>query len=174
MQEYIIFLRGINVGGHRKVLMKDLKLLLEANGYHGVKTYIQSGNIYLRSNMSKFEIKMHIQNLIFKKYTFEVIVFVVSGQEIKDILANDPFKSQDGDLYYSLVDKSINLDDWRRLLDLNSSFDKIQFNDSCIYLLCSNGYGNTKFSNPFIEKILKLNATTRNRKTMQAMVDLLH
>lgn len=41
MKTYIVLLRGINVGGHNKLLMADLRELLIANGYHNVKTYIQ-------------------------------------------------------------------------------------------------------------------------------------
>ena len=42
--KFVGFLRGINVGGHRKILMKDLKLMLENLGLKKVETYIQSGN----------------------------------------------------------------------------------------------------------------------------------
>ena len=45
MKTYLAFLRGINVGGHHKILMKDLRELLNSIGFKDVKTYIQSGNI---------------------------------------------------------------------------------------------------------------------------------
>ena len=45
----IAFLRGINVGGHKKIKMADLRLLLEGLGYKEVMTYIQSGNVIFNS-----------------------------------------------------------------------------------------------------------------------------
>ncbi|MGW5876945.1 DUF1697 domain-containing protein [Nocardiopsis terrae] len=47
MTRYIVLLRGINVGGHRKVPMADLRSLLTGLGYTDVATYIQSGNAVL-------------------------------------------------------------------------------------------------------------------------------
>ncbi|MFJ4774227.1 DUF1697 domain-containing protein [Streptomyces uncialis] len=44
MTTYAALLRGINVGGHRKVPMADLRQLLEDLGYENVRTYLQSGN----------------------------------------------------------------------------------------------------------------------------------
>jgi len=41
----IVLLRGINVSGHRKVPMADLRDALGADGFKGVQTYIQSGNL---------------------------------------------------------------------------------------------------------------------------------
>ncbi len=46
----IAILRGINVGGRRKILMADLKILCEELALKNIKTYIQSGNIIFDSN----------------------------------------------------------------------------------------------------------------------------
>lgn len=45
----IAILRGINVGGNRKILMADLKVLCQQLGWKNVKTYIQSGNVIFDS-----------------------------------------------------------------------------------------------------------------------------
>ncbi|MEU3018542.1 MULTISPECIES: DUF1697 domain-containing protein [unclassified Nocardiopsis] len=52
MTRHIVLLRGINVGGHRKVAMADLRDLLSGLGYTDVATYIQSGNAVLTSSES--------------------------------------------------------------------------------------------------------------------------
>ena len=46
---YVALLRGINVGGRNPVAMSDLRAAFEAAGYQAVSTYIQSGNVVLRS-----------------------------------------------------------------------------------------------------------------------------
>ncbi|EKO13373.1 PF08002 domain protein [Leptospira kirschneri str. H2] len=45
MKTYIALLRGINVSGQKKILMKDLSSIFESLGFMNVKTYIQSGNV---------------------------------------------------------------------------------------------------------------------------------
>jgi len=42
---YVALLRGINVGGKRKVDMRQLKSTFEHAGMRGVRTYINSGNV---------------------------------------------------------------------------------------------------------------------------------
>jgi uncharacterized protein (DUF1697 family) len=52
MTNYLVLLRGINVGGRNKIAMAKLKLLLEELGFTDVATYLQSGNVILRSRLS--------------------------------------------------------------------------------------------------------------------------
>ena len=49
MIKYIALLKGINVGGHKKVPMADLREVLSKSGLENVKTYIKSGNIVFQS-----------------------------------------------------------------------------------------------------------------------------
>ncbi len=46
---YVALLRGINVGGNRKVEMKRLKATFERAGFADVRTYINSGNVIFGS-----------------------------------------------------------------------------------------------------------------------------
>ena len=47
--KWVILLRGINVSGHKIIKMEMLRNFLENEGFKEVKTYIQSGNIVLKS-----------------------------------------------------------------------------------------------------------------------------
>ncbi len=44
MPDYVLLLRGVNLGGHRRVAMADLRRVLEGLGYAEVSTWLQSGN----------------------------------------------------------------------------------------------------------------------------------
>ena len=61
---YIALLRGINVSGHKTILMDDLKGLFEKMDFGDVKTYIQSGNIVFKSpvNLTGTELQQSIFN----------------------------------------------------------------------------------------------------------------
>ena len=67
-------LRGINVGGHRKILMAELRELYETLGFEDVKSYIQSGNVVFSADkkMSAQELESSIKKAIFDTYTFDV------------------------------------------------------------------------------------------------------
>ncbi len=50
MKTHIALLRGINVGGNKKVAMADLRAFVEANGFRDARTLLQSGNLVFRSD----------------------------------------------------------------------------------------------------------------------------
>ena len=61
MRTYVAFLRGINVGGKNIIKMADLQSTFVAMGFQSVKTYIQSGNVLIHSDMTdkaKIELKI--------------------------------------------------------------------------------------------------------------------
>jgi uncharacterized protein (DUF1697 family) len=46
---FVVLLRGVNVGGNNKLPMAELRTALATEGFDGVRTYIQSGNVILDS-----------------------------------------------------------------------------------------------------------------------------
>ena len=52
MATHVALLRGINLGGHKKVAMADLRELVSSLGHADVATYIQSGNVVFTSDQS--------------------------------------------------------------------------------------------------------------------------
>lgn len=170
MNEFIVFLRGINVGGHRKIPMAELKAELNSKGFEFVKTYIQSGNIYLHSKLESKEVETLIEQIIANHFEFDVPTFVVSKNRLAEILSEIPFLESEGEIYFTLYKGEISNENIHKLKSIHAIQDEIKITKNCIYLLCKNGYGNTKLSNPFLEKSFKIVATTRNRKTMETMV----
>jgi uncharacterized protein (DUF1697 family) len=49
---YVALLRGINVGGHRKVPMAALRETAEALGLRKVRTYVASGNLVFETEQA--------------------------------------------------------------------------------------------------------------------------
>jgi len=49
MSTYVAFLRGINVGGHRRIKMAELRQAFESSGFQKVKTLLATGNVVFES-----------------------------------------------------------------------------------------------------------------------------
>ena len=64
MTIYLSLLRGINIGGHKKIRMSGLKELYESLGFGQVTTYIQSGNVLFSAETNEAELAMHIGKAI--------------------------------------------------------------------------------------------------------------
>ncbi|EKJ87560.1 uncharacterized protein (DUF1697 family) [Leptospira meyeri] len=83
--KYIALLRGINVGGNRKVEMKKLRSLMESLGYTEVSTYINSGNIIFESEDDTKTVRFKIEKSFEKVFKFEIPTIVKTEKEMKKI-----------------------------------------------------------------------------------------
>lgn len=93
MNRYIVLLRGINVGGKNKVSMSELRQVLTQDGCSEVITYINSGNIILRSNKSQAEIEARIESLLPKHFTLDseiIKVLVLTETQLRKVISNKP------------------------------------------------------------------------------------
>lgn len=178
MSKYISILRGINVSGQKKIVMKELKSLYESLGFENVLTYIQSGNVIFDSDIDHAEdIERSIRDAIKAKYNFEVPVDIRTSHEFKEVLANLPFDDvnleTDGtQMLITFLAQQPDKSAVNRLMEYVKAPEKLTLGDKCIYLHCPNGYGKTKLSNVFIEKKLDVLATTRNLKSVNKLCEL--
>ncbi len=93
MELYVVYLRGINVGGKNKIRMADLRDALTAAGFLKVSTYIQSGNIVLSSTLPMEEIGAAIEALLQQMFELDsdmVRVLVLDAITYQAILEERP------------------------------------------------------------------------------------
>ncbi len=88
--KYVALLRGINVGGNNKVIMKDLKQSLENGGFTDVQTYINSGNVILSSSQLIDKVNDLIEAIIKQTFGFDVYVLTVSSADFLHIAKGLP------------------------------------------------------------------------------------
>jgi uncharacterized protein (DUF1697 family) len=68
MKTYVVLLRGINVGGKNKIPMVDLKRYLEEQDFEDVVTYIQSGNVLLRTDLNAKTVGNKVETMLSQKF----------------------------------------------------------------------------------------------------------
>lgn len=83
--QYVVLLRGINVGGNNKVSMSTLKTSLLRAGFEDVKTYINSGNLLLKSNLPLREVNYLVEDVIEKTFGFKVYALTLEESTFKNI-----------------------------------------------------------------------------------------
>lgn len=175
---YISFLRGINVGGHKKVQMKELKKVYESLGLSQVVTYIQSGNVIFEAeNKSESELETLIKDGVHAHFGFEVPVRVLTASNFQKVIDQCPFAPIDlatQGIHYliTFLDKKPSSGAEALLKPYMKSSEKIAIIDKALYLYCPEGYSKTKLGNTFIESKLKVTGTTRNWKTVCRLVSM--
>jgi uncharacterized protein (DUF1697 family) len=91
MQVFVALLRAVNVGGTSKLAMSALRQLCEQAGFSGVVTYIQSGNVVLRSDGDAGSVKRTLEAALAVEMGKPVAVLVRTRVELEAIVARNPF-----------------------------------------------------------------------------------
>ena len=90
-KRYVALLRGINISGKNKIAMSELKAGFAELGYTAVSTYLNSGNVVFCADIDDKEgLSNEIRSMINKRFGLDIPVFVVSQEELEDILKNAP------------------------------------------------------------------------------------
>jgi uncharacterized protein (DUF1697 family) len=90
--KYVVLFRGINVGGRNKVPMAELRDHLAAD-FKNVRTYIQSGNVLLESDLPPDKVAAHIDANLRSAFTLDsdlVRVLVLDADADGEIVAAAP------------------------------------------------------------------------------------
>lgn len=175
MSTYIALLRGINVSGQKKIKMAELRMHLSNWGFSDVQTYIQSGNIILQDNGSApDQIAERIHQGILATYGFEVPVMVLVPEDLEVVLANNTFLPEKDPkrLYVTFLSHPPAQDLLDKLLQEDYSPEAFFLFKKHIYFFSPSGYGRAKMNNNFFEKKLKVEATTRNWRTVNKLRDM--
>lgn len=171
---HVALLRGINVGGHRKVGMPALQTLFTGLGFEAVQTYIQSGNVVFRAyHADAFEIEAALDGHL----GFPVQVVLRSGEEWRRAVAGNPYLTQaqqdGGKVHLALLSAEPDAEGLASLLALPRGPDDWTLLGRELYLHLPNGGGHTRLDHGTLERRLGVTATVRNWKTVLKLEQLL-
>lgn len=173
MTIFIALLKGINVGGHKKVPMAELRQLLNKEGFHNVRSYIQSGNVVLESTDTSEAIKVKIQDAMQSHFGFEVSVIVKTSKELKAIFDACPFFDETREKsYFIMLDGIPDSGLVKELSKISYKDETFVIKKDCLYFYAAAGYGQAKFNMNSFERKLKVRGTARNYNTMLKLVSM--
>jgi uncharacterized protein (DUF1697 family) len=179
MPSYVAMLRGINVSGSKPVKMEALRASFEALGFKNVRSYVQSGNVVFEAKeRAAAALGPKIVARIKRDFGYDVPVLVLAAGELARVVDENPFLNQRGQgidptkLHVTFLAGAPAAAGLKKMEGISSGRDLFRCLRQTIYLLCPDGYGNTKLSNNAFERALGAPATTRNWKTVTTLAAL--
>jgi uncharacterized protein (DUF1697 family) len=174
MPVYIAMLRGINVGGNKRIKMDDLRKSLEGVGLDQVKTYIQSGNVVFKAGKtSSVALGKKIEARIVSDFGFSAPVIVRTGAELGATIAANPFLTNRGidheKLHVTFLSDIPATSALKKLAEFTVAPDQSQCVGKEIFLYLPNGFSASSLWKVPWEKALAVVTTTRNWKTVNAI-----
>ncbi|MFC4608535.1 DUF1697 domain-containing protein [Streptomyces maoxianensis] len=175
---YAALLRGINVGGHKKVPMAELRQLLTDLGHGDVATYLQSGNAVFTSDSDDENATCAaLERAIEQRFGFGVDCLVRSGPYLRAVAEACPFPAaslEGKQLHAIYLSKPV---DPERLASIDAAAylpDEFRFGDRVLYLYVPNGLGRSKLAEALGKPSLfkGVVTTSRNWNTVVKLVEL--
>ncbi|MDX3244194.1 DUF1697 domain-containing protein [Streptomyces sp. ME18-1-4] len=175
---YAALLRGINVGGSKKVPMAELRTLLEGLDLADVRTYLQSGQaVFSSSHGNEESLAAEITAAIEKHFGFGVDVVVRDHAFLKAVVDACPFPAAELEAKQLHVTYfSAPVDEERYAgIDRDAHLpEEFRLGDRVLYLYAPDGLGRSKLAEQLSRPRLTkgLIATTRNWNTVVKLVEM--
>ena len=175
MQSWVALFRGINVGGHRKLPMKELAAELEELGLREVRTYIQSGNVVFKSDESDGRrLADRIAMSVESNHGFAPRVMVLTVDEVRAAVMANPFKAGENApklLHLYFLDEAPPSPDLDAMQRLKGDSESFELAGKVLYLHTPDGYGTSRLAER-LERLLGVAATARNWRTVAKILEL--
>jgi uncharacterized protein (DUF1697 family) len=171
----IALLRGINVGGHGKVAMEDLRRSFSSLGHRDVRTYIQSGNVLFRPPAGGRAPSAEVLGRrLSEELGTQVTVVLRTAAELALVVEANPFAEKEDPrlVYVTFLARAATPERAAELTVPPGTTDELALVGREVYLHCPGGYARTKLNNTFIERRLGVEATTRGWNTVTTLLDL--
>jgi len=170
---FIALIRGINVGGHKKVKMADVKTLCESMGLRDVRTHLQSGNVVFRTaKTDRARLAKELESAI----GVEAKIILRTADELRSAIAANPMPEEaerkpSGFIVTFLSDQPT-ATAMQSLRDAYSGPEKMQLHGAELYIEYGSGLGTSKLTNALIERKLGVAGTARNWNTVTRLLEI--
>lgn len=178
IKTYAALLRGINVGGHKKVPMADLRALLEGLGHGGVRTYLQSGNaVFTADHGDEESLAAEVRAAVEERFGFAVDVIVRDSAYLKAVADACPFPAADlqpKQLHVTYFSAPVTEERFASLRQPDLLPEEFRLGDRVLYLYAPDGLGRSKLAEQLARPALTKGvvATTRNWNTVTQLVEM--
>jgi uncharacterized protein (DUF1697 family) len=177
MAVLISMLRGVNVGGHNKISMADLRTMYESLGLLDPQTFVQSGNLVFRAKEQNLPaLAKRIEDAIEKHFGFRCDVIVRTPAELKDVIARNPFGKRrnvdPGKLLVTFLANDPSAEARDQVLKIKTDPEELHINGREVYIYFPNGIGQSKLSWPTIGKKLGTTGTGRNWNSVTKLLEM--
>lgn len=174
----VSFLRGINVGGRKKIKMADLRALYADLGFRETRTLLQSGNaIFVTDETDLAPVQQRIGAGILDRFGFEVDLILRRADEFRSAVARHPFTQaqleEPGKCAFVFLSAAPDASAVAQLRESNPGREVVHSAGRELFIFYSDGMARSKLDNKRIERHLELVSTVRNWNTCQRILKLL-
>ena len=170
---YVALLRGINVGGKTKIAMPELRDTCASLGCEDVVTYIQSGNVVLKSKLGADKLRSALEEAIADKFGFNPAVMIRTAKEMAAVVDRNPYPdADDKTLHVGFLHAAPNAATKKCLAAIDCAPEELTAAGRDLYLHLPNGMGRAALPVQMERCLRPTRVTVRNWRTVTKLVEL--
>ena len=170
---YVALLRGINVGGKAKIPMAALRDTCAAVGCEDVVTYIQSGNVVLRSKLGPDRLRAALEAAIAAEFGFNPAVMIRTGEELAAVVEGNPYGGDaEAHLHVGFLHAAPDAATRKCLAAIDSAPEQVSVAGRDLYLYLPNGMGRADLPVKVDRCLRPTPLTVRNWRTVTKLAEL--
>lgn len=177
MTRYVALIRGINVGATRNLPMAELRAVCAEQGFEGVATYIQSGNVVLVSELSADAVADRLKRLIADRFKLDVPVIVRTAAQWRRYAAGSAFpdaETERSKLLHLCLSVGPLKDDVAEVLAARASAkERIAVNGDALWVDFGESVGNSKLTPALFDKAAGSPVTARSWNTVLKLAEMI-
>lgn len=173
--EIIALLRGVTPTGKNRIpKMSFLVEILEKSGLKNVKTYIQSGNVILETELSKEETAKLIHNTIAKEIGADLSVIIKEKNQLQIAIEENPFNENYdfSRIHLVFTNDIMNEDELKKLKNKDFGDEKFIIGSKCLYMYLPKSASSKRLNTNYLEKQLSITMTMRKLNVVEHLVGL--
>lgn len=172
--QFIALLRGVTPTGKNRIpSMAYLAEILTDAGFHGVRTYIQSGNILLDTDLAREETALMIHNTILGKIGADLSVILKTREQLTAAAAENPFgEGYDVSRIHLTFTNDLVAAKVKSIEETDFGCEKFIRGSECFYLYLPLGVRNRALYSGYLEKRLGITTTTRKLSVVTRLCEL--
>ena len=147
--------------------MNELRTLCEKSGFQRVRTYIQSGNVLLDSQLSEDALAKELESALQRKMGKHIPVALRTIDELDEVIKKNPFqKAEPAKVGVMFFAKPVQKDFLNNVS--TTTGEEVRIGKREIYIYYPNGMGRSKLKLPKQAN----EGTVRNINTIRKLVEL--
>ncbi|MFR9804677.1 DUF1697 domain-containing protein [Pseudonocardia sp. RS010] len=171
MSGYAVLLRGVNVGGNKKVAMAELREVLTGLGYTQVRTLLQSGNAVLAADEPPGRVAERVEAALAERYGTEIRVLALTRADLQAAAEGHPLREVADNGSRMLVLWLFGTPPPDAPSPVGLDPERIVVGDGLIYQWCPEGISNSPDVAAFLRREWKVPTTGRNWNTLEKLLD---
>jgi uncharacterized protein (DUF1697 family) len=169
----VLLLRGINVGGHKRISMADLRALLADRGYEDVQTYLQSGNAVVSSDRPPAAVEADVSAAVAQTLGQEVAVVVRTADQLEQVVRDDPFADVRSDHRFHqaiFLGGEPDADAIAELAETDFAPERLVVAPGVLHAWCPDGTNDSRLLKALTK--VRVTATARNWRTVEKLLQM--